>query len=163
MNFIVSYIARKKWQKSNKDQCTHIWHVKGQLSLPVPGRVSGDAPVHACRMVELQRGASSARRPGAPPLLAARRALGLQRVPAGAAAIPLRALLRLRRVRQRAGQPGAMAAAAVGARGAGRWLAALCSRGASGAAMVSAARAGHRAFLRLGGGGCARRPAAPTP
>ncbi|XP_060236590.1 pterin-4-alpha-carbinolamine dehydratase 2 isoform X4 [Meriones unguiculatus] len=46
-------------------------------------------------------------------------------------------LRRRRRVRQRAGQPGAMAAAAaVGARGAVRCLAALRGRGASGAAMA---------------------------
>lgn len=49
----------------------------------------------------------------------------------------------LGRVRQRAGQPGAMAAvaAAAGARGALRGLAALRGRGASRAAMVSAAGA----------------------
>ncbi|XP_060236589.1 pterin-4-alpha-carbinolamine dehydratase 2 isoform X3 [Meriones unguiculatus] len=50
-------------------------------------------------------------------------------------------LRRRRRVRQRAGQPGAMAAAAaVGARGAVRCLAALRGRGASGAAMSSDAQ-----------------------
>lgn len=106
------------------------------------------AACSSCREERAQRGGLSLgsrvfkhqarqRWPRAPRLLAAWRALGLQRVPAGAAAIPLGGLRCLRRVRQRAGQPGAMAAAAVGARGAGRWLAALRSRGASGAAMVS--------------------------
>lgn len=59
----------------------------------------------------------------------------------------------LGRVRQRAGQPGAMAVA-VRARGALRGLAALGGRGASRAAMVSAAGAGERA---CGGEGTAAR------
>lgn len=137
-------------------------HVREQSCLH-PSWV-GDALMHAawssCRKERAQHGGRSRgsrvprRWPRAPRLLAAQRALGLQRVPVGAAAIPLEGLRCRRRVRQRAGQPGTMAAAAaLGARSAGRWLAVLCSRGASGSAMVSASRVSHPAFLPLAGWG----------